>query len=128
MRNWFYILQLNTFSNSDALHFPVVNKSNHLLGVVTVGSIKESFVHQENVPWALAHDMMLPVADVCYESTSLDQTLTQMKSCNQDCLCVVEETDQTWLGVLDTRKVHRKVNAELLRRQDAADEQDRDMA
>jgi NhaP-type Na+/H+ or K+/H+ antiporter len=117
---------LNTFSNSDALYFPVVNKSQHLLGVVTVASIKESFVHQENMPWALAYDMMLPVADVCHESTPLEQALTQMKSCNQDCLCVVEEKDQTFLGVLNARKVHRKVNAELLRRQEAADEQDRD--
>ncbi len=119
---------LNTFSNSDALYFPVVNKSNHLLGVVTVDSIKESFVHQENMPWALAHDMMLPVADVCHASTPLDQALTQMKSCNQDCLCVVGEKDQTLQGVLNARKVHRKVNAELLRRQEAADEQDRDSA
>lgn len=118
---------LNTFSNSDALYFPVVNKSQHLLGVVTVDSIKESFVHQENMPWALAYDMMLPVADVCHESTPLDQALKQMKSCNQDCLCVVEEKDQTLLGVLNARKVRRKVNAELLRRQEAADEQDRDM-
>jgi CBS domain-containing protein len=85
-------------------------------------------VHQENMPWALAYDMMLPVADVCHESTPLDQALKQMKSCNQDCLCVVEEKDQTLLGVLNARKVHRKVNAELLRRQEAADEQDRDSA
>lgn len=119
---------LNTFSNSDALYFPVVNKSQQLLGIVTVDSIKESFVHQENMPWALAYDMMLPVADVVHPSTPLDQALKQMKSCNQDCLCVVEDKDQTFLGVLDARKVHRKVNAELLRRQEAADEQERDSA
>ena len=85
-------------------------------------------MHQENMPWALAYDMMLPVADVCYESTPLDQALKQMKSCNQDSLCVVEEKDQKLLGLLGARKVHREVSAELLRRQEAADKQDRDMA
>ena len=118
---------LNTFSNSDALYFPVVNKAHHLLGIVTVDSIKESFVHQENMPWALAYDMMLPVAEVCFESTPLDQALKQMKTCNQDSLCVVKDADQILVGVLDAGKVRRKVNAELLRRQEAADEQDRDM-
>ncbi|MCF7972430.1 MAG: cation:proton antiporter [Phycisphaerae bacterium] len=119
---------LNTFGNTEALYFPVVNNSNRLLGVVTVDSIKESFLHQENMPWALACDMMLPVVDLCQESTPLEQALKQMKSCNQDCFCVVEEKTARLLGVLDARAVHRKVNAELLRRQEAADEQDHGMA
>lgn len=118
---------LNTFSNSDALHFPVVNRSHQLLGIVTVDSIKDSFVHQENMPWALAFDMMLPVTEVCHESTPLGQALKQMESCNQDFLCVVDERDKTLLGVIEARVVHRKINAEVLRRQEVADEQDREM-
>jgi len=114
---------LNTFSNTDAIYFPVVNAQNHLLGIVTIDSIKESFVHQGNMPWALAYDMMLPVTDQFNESMPLKQALKHMKSCNQDCMCVVEEQTNTLVGVLNARIVNRKVNAELLRRQEAADEQ-----
>ncbi|MFC1763948.1 cation:proton antiporter [Planctomycetota bacterium] len=115
---------LTTFSNTDALYFPVVNSSHCLLGVVTVDSIKETFLHQGSMPWALAYDMMLPVTDVFYESTPLREALKQMKSFNQDCFCVVQEETNKLLGVLDARIVRRKVNTELLNRQEAADEQD----
>jgi NhaP-type Na+/H+ or K+/H+ antiporter len=117
---------LDTFSNTDALYFPVVNKEKRLLGVVTVDAIKESFVHQMNMPWALAHDMMLSVNDVMNESTPLEQALNQMKSLNQESFCVVDEA-HVLCGVLETRSVTRKLSAELLRRQESVDEQGLDI-
>ncbi len=118
---------LDTFSNTDALYFPVVNANKRLLGVVTVDAIKESFVHQGTLPWALAHDMMLSVNDVMKETTPLEQALKQMKSRNQESFCVVDEA-HALCGVLDARSVTRKINAELLRRQETVDEQGLDAA
>ncbi|MCK4998943.1 MAG: cation:proton antiporter [Anaerohalosphaera sp.] len=113
---------LNTFCNTDAVYFPVTDNNDKLVGIITIDSIKESFVHQENIPWALACDMMLPVEDVFSESTSLQEALRQMKSCNQETLCVIRPDTNKLLGVINTRKVNRKVSAEILRRQESADE------
>lgn len=114
---------LNTFCNTDALYFPVVDDNSHLMGIITIDSIKESFVHQQNLPWVLACDMMLPVEDVFTESTPLEQAIKQMESCNQEILCVTQDSTNKLMGTLDLRRVSRKVSAEILLRQESADEQ-----
>ena len=88
----------------------------------TIEAIKESFVYQENMPWILACDMMLPVDDVLTKSMPLEEALMQMKSCNQEILCVMEESSNEFVGVIDSRRVNRKVSAEILRRQEIVDE------
>jgi len=114
---------LNTFCNTDALYFPIVDDKDHLMGIVTIEAIKESFVHQENMPWVLACDMMQPADDVFCESMQLTQAMKKMKSCNQETLCVTEDSTNKLLGVLDLRRVSRKISAEILLRQESADEQ-----
>ncbi|MBW2561968.1 MAG: hypothetical protein JRE40_14105 [Deltaproteobacteria bacterium] len=93
------------------------------MGIITIDSIKDSFVHQENLPWVLACDMMLPVEDIFTQSTPLEQAIKQMKSCNQETLCVTEDTTNKLVGTLDLRRVNRKVSAEILLLQKSADEQ-----
>jgi len=114
---------LETFSNTDAVYFPVVNDEKHLLGVITINAIKESFLHQENMPWALACDMMLPVVDTVSTTMALDKALANMKHCQQEYSCVVDKEKDEFVGVLDAGQVRRKINAELLRCQEAVDEQ-----
>lgn len=114
---------LNTFCNTDALLFPVVDNNDNLMGIITIDSIKDSFLHQQNLPWLLACDMMLPVEDVFTESTPLEQAINQMKSCNQETLCVTRDGTNKLMGTLNLRTVSRKVSAEILLRQESADEQ-----
>jgi len=114
---------LNTFCNTDALYFPVVDDKSHLMGIITIDSIKDCFVHQENLPWVLACDMMLPVEDIFTQSTPLEQAIKHMKSCNQETLCITEDTTNKLVGTLDLRRVSRKVSAEILLLQESADEQ-----
>ncbi|MCF7955439.1 MAG: cation:proton antiporter [Phycisphaerae bacterium] len=113
---------LNTFCNTDALYFPIVDDKGHLMGIITIEAIKESFVHQENMPWVLACDMMQPAYDVFNESTPLEDAIREMKSCNLETLCVTEDSTNKLVGTIDLRRVSRKLSTELLLRQESADE------
>lgn len=113
---------LNIFSRSDPLHYPVVDRNKHLVGIITISGIKETFAHQQTAEWLLACDVMEPALDKTTKDTPLRQAVDRINRYNLEHLCVVEnETDQKLLGVLHYRTINRRISTEVLRRREIAD-------
>ncbi len=108
------------FSENDTLYYPVVDDNNDLLGAITIESIRECLANQKAAPWLLAYDVMVPDVDKVSDTDTLESVVEKMKNYNLEHVCVTDE-DNRLVGILDARAIHRKINAEVLRRQRQAD-------
>jgi CBS domain-containing protein len=113
---------LEVFSTSDSLYYPVIDAQSRITGVITIADIKEMFASQDVAAWLLACDVAEPVRDKTIPNTPLEKTLDQMRHYDLESIPVVTDDDSNRLvGVLDYRKVNRKISAEVLHRQKTAD-------
>jgi len=114
---------LETFSRSESLYYPVIDKEGSITGVITIADIKETFANQDAAGWLLACDVAEPVLDKTTPDKSLEEALEYMKHFNLENMPVVDAQDSDkLLGVLDFRAVNRKISAEVLNRRQLADE------
>jgi NhaP-type Na+/H+ or K+/H+ antiporter len=107
---------LKVFSSTLAMFFPVVDDQNHLLGRVTISAIKDGLSNQKMLPWALTCDLMLPVEDVFDINTPLPVVVKKLKRSDQQHFCVLDTETNTLAGTVDMQTINRKINAEILRR------------
>lgn len=114
---------LDTFSDTDHLHYPVVDDDKNLQGLITVEGIRKTFAHRDSLPWLLAHDIMEPVLDTITPQTPLEDVMENMKRYDLEHVCVVDEKEKSkLLGVIHLQTVNRKISAEVLHRQNLADQ------
>jgi len=110
-----------TFSESEHLVYPVVDRDGQLVGVLTLEGVKEVLADRDTWEWLLAVDVMMSVPETTRPETPLKDALDTMSRLGVDVMPVVEGTDgQRPVGVLDARAARRLVAAELLRRQQAS--------
>jgi Kef-type K+ transport system membrane component KefB len=113
---------LDTFSSTDSVLFPVVDRDSKIVGKITIAGIKQMFANQDVVPWLLALDVAEPLSEEIYPDSSLEETLEFMERYDIECIPVVKSTeDKTLLGLLTRRTVNRKIGTEVLRRRQTAD-------
>ena len=80
------------------------------------------FAHQDVAGWLLACDVTEPVMDKTTAATPLEEAMEHMRHFNLEHVPVVADTDADRLqGVLDYHRVSRKISAEVLSRQQKAD-------
>ena len=113
---------LEIFSTTEAVYYPVIDSQSQIVGIITIADIKEMFANQDVAGWLLACDVAEPVLDKITASMPLEDAIEHMRRYDLENLPVVQSGDGDRLvGILDYRKVLRKISAEVLRRREAAD-------
>jgi len=114
------ILQL--FSSYDFLSYPVVNDKNMLLGTITLDNLKEVLTDQECWDWLVAEDVLIPLENNTIKDTPLKDAFIIMRTLGVEQIPIVESiTNPQPVGILDTRKINKFLEQELIiRTKDAA--------
>ena len=108
---------LDTFSENDALCYPVVSRDGDFAGIITFQDIKNTFTRNELQLLLVAHDLMEPLADSARLEDPLQDTLDRMASMNLDYMPVFETgKGKKLIGFLDRSRVMHAAAAEILRR------------
>lgn len=114
---------LEVFSASESVYYPVIDKQDRIIGIITIGDIKEMFANRDVAGWLLACDVAEPVLDKTTPKKSLEEAMEQMRRFDLENMPVVAgENNDKLVGLLDYRKTLRKISAEVLHRRKVADE------
>ncbi|MHC4365841.1 MAG: CBS domain-containing protein, partial [Planctomycetota bacterium] len=114
---------LEVFSASESVYYPVIDKQGRIIGIITIGDIKEMFANRDVAGWLLACDVAEPVLDKTTPKKSLEEAMEHMRRFDLESIPVVAGEDSDKLvGLLDYRKTLRKISAEVLHRRKTADE------
>ena len=114
---------LDVFSTSESVYYPVIDGQSRIIGIITISGIKEMFANQDVAGWLLACDVAEPVRDKTMPNKPLEEVIEWMRRYDLENVPVVAGEDSNELvGVLDYRKVLRKISAEVLHRRKKADE------
>jgi Kef-type K+ transport system membrane component KefB/CBS domain-containing protein len=111
---------LKTFSETDNLYYPVVNKNKKLLGVITVDNIKNSLMTRGLDAFLLAHDLMEPVVAKTSPELPMTEVNEILNRYNLEYLPVVSGKDEV-LGFLERRQIARKISTKLIEFQKQAE-------
>ncbi len=113
---------INVVSDTDSFYYPVIDDNRILSGSITLDGIRNTFKAQEVHDWLVAMDIMSPVIAVLKPATPLSEAFEQAKKNGVEYLPVID-SDQTnkFVGLLDCASVRRKLTAEVLSRQQKAD-------
>jgi Kef-type K+ transport system membrane component KefB/CBS domain-containing protein len=111
---------LKTFSETDNLYYPVVDKSKKLLGVVTVDNIKDSLSTSGLDTFLLAHDLMEPVVAKASSDLPMVEVQEILSRYNLEYLPVVSSKNKV-IGFLERRQISRKIFTRLVELQKKAE-------
>jgi Kef-type K+ transport system membrane component KefB len=113
---------LEVFSTSDSVYYPVIDGESRIIGKITVTGIKDMFANRDVAGWLLACDVDEVVQDRTTPEKPLEEVMDHMRRYDLEHIPVVAYVDNDELvGVLDYRKINRKINAEVLHRRKLAD-------
>jgi Kef-type K+ transport system membrane component KefB len=101
------------FSTHDNLYFPVVDKKQCLLGIISIESIKETFSHQELSDFLLAHDIMETPVTTCTPETPLDEVDDILRHYHLDYIPVLKQ-DNKAAGIVERRGIQKYIATRLL--------------
>jgi len=109
-------------SNTDSFYYPVVDSDKKLIGAITLGGIRNTFATQELNDWLVALDIMEPIIIKITPDTALAEAFEKAKRLDIEYIPVTASSeDDRFIGVLNCRAVRRQLSAEVLFRQQKAD-------
>ena len=109
-------------SSTDSFYYSVVDSDRKLIGAVTLDGIRSTFATQELNDWLVALDIMEPVIAKVTPDIALSEAFEKTRRLDIEHLPVVASTeDDRFIGILNCRAVRRSVSAEVLSRQQKAD-------
>jgi len=109
-------------SNTNSFYYSVVDSDKKLIGAVTLDGIRTTFATQELNDWLVALDIMEPIIAKVTPDMALSDAFEKAKRLDIEHLpVVVSSEDDRFIGVLNCRAVHRSLSAEVLSRQQKAD-------
>ncbi len=109
-------------SATDRLYYPVVDDNRKLTGAITLDGIRNTFTTQELNDWLVALDIMEPIVAVVTADIALADALEKARRLDIEHVPVtVSAENQTFTGLLNCRAVRRSLSAEVLARQQKAD-------
>lgn len=113
---------INLVSSTDSFYYPVISDDGKLVGAVTLHGIRNTFANQELNDWLVALDIMEPVIARVTPQMPLSEAFDRARRHDLEYLPVVtSEEDPTLVGLLDCPAVRRALSAEVLSRQETAD-------
>ncbi len=109
-------------SGTDSFYYPVVDNENKLIGSVTLDGIRKTFATQELNDWLVALDIAEAVVASVAPDMELSRAFKKSKRLDIEYVPVtISDQDASFVGMLDCRAVHRSLSAEVLKRQQKAD-------
>jgi len=113
---------IKVVSSTDSFYYPVVDNDKKLIGAITLGDIRNTFATQELNDWLVALDIMEPVVARVTPDVALSEAFEKTRRLDIEHLpVVVSDEDNRFVGVLNCRAVRRSLSAEVLSRQQKAD-------
>ena len=113
---------IKVVSNTESFYYPVVDNDKKLIGAITLGDIRNTFATQELNDWLVALDIMEPVVAKATPNVALSEAFDKTRHLDIEHLpVVVSDVDNRFVGVLNCRAVRRSLSAEVLSRQQKAD-------
>ncbi len=108
---------LDTFSENDALCYPVVTREGCFSGVITFQDIKNTLTKNDLQLLLVAHDLMGQLNENAYLADHLSDTLDRMKSMQLDYMPVFDNAEsKKFVGFLDQSRIMHVATNEILRR------------
>ncbi|MFH1855667.1 MAG: cation:proton antiporter [Candidatus Omnitrophota bacterium] len=104
---------LKIFSQTTNLYYPVVDKDKKLVGIISVDSIKNTFMEQELDSLLLADDLAEPAVAVINDKTTAANVKELLDKHNLDYLPVVNEKEEM-VGFLERRTLSRFISAKII--------------
>ncbi len=104
---------LRVLSESNYLYYPVVDRNNKLLGIITIDNIRNTFATSELGSLLLAHDLMEPVVTVTAPNTSLSEVKEIMGRYGLEYLPVVTKNNKV-VGCLESRMIQRQISRKIV--------------
>ncbi len=109
-------------SGTEGFYYPVVDSSKKLIGAITLGGIRNTFATQELNDWLVALDIIEPIITEVAPDIALSEAFEQAKRLDIEYVPVVASgEDDKFVGILDCRAIRRSLSAEVLSRQQKAD-------
>lgn len=113
---------VDIFSSTESTYYPVIDSEYRLIGTITMTGIRNFFKMQELSDWLVALDLMEQVIATTTCETPLSEAFELCGTVDTEHLPVtVSKDDMTLSGMLNSRTVHRALAAEVLTRQQKAD-------
>lgn len=113
---------IRVFGRTSSFYYPVLDRDNNVMGAITVDSIRNTFENQELNDWLVALDIAEPVVGKVTPETSLSEAFETAKHLDTEHLTVISSSDEDkFVGVLSCRAVMRQLSADVLSRQQIAD-------
>ncbi len=113
---------IRTVSDTDGFYYPVVDNDKKLIGAVTLDGIRKTFATQELNEWLVALDITEPIITKLTPDIALAEAIEKARRLDVEYIPVVASSeDDQFVGVLDYRAVRRQLSAEVLSRQQKAD-------
>ena len=113
---------ISVFGRTSGFYYPVLDRNDNVTGAITVDSIRNTFANQELNDWLVALDIAEPVVAKVTPQTPLSEALETAGRLDTEHLAVVSSNDEDkFVGVLNCRAVRRQLSAEVLSRQQLAD-------
>jgi Kef-type K+ transport system membrane component KefB/predicted transcriptional regulator len=113
---------IDVVSRTESSYYPVVSEDHRLIGAITLHGIRNTFATKELNNWLVALDIMEPVIAQVTPEAPLAEAMEKMRRYDTDYLPVVtSEEDGELVGLLDHPALRRMLSAEVLARQERAD-------
>ncbi|MHC4132098.1 MAG: cation:proton antiporter domain-containing protein [Planctomycetota bacterium] len=113
---------IQVVSQTNNFYYPVVDNEKKLIGAVTLDGIRNTFTTQELNDWLVALDIMEPIIVKQVPEVALSEAFYRAEKLDIEHVPIVSsDKDDTFVGILDCRTVHRALTAEVLERQRKAD-------
>jgi len=113
---------IKVVSGTDSFYYSVVDNDKKLIGAITLDGIRNTFATQELNDWLVALDILEPIIAKVTPEMKLSGAFERARRLDVDHLPVVTSgEDDSFVGVLNCRVVRRALSAEVLLRQQKAD-------
>jgi len=110
---------LKLFSERDNFYYPVVDKNEKLIGIVSIDHLKDTFIASEFSDYLLAFDIMEPVVVTCREDTEAVSVRNDLKKFDIQSIPMVDETGKV-LGMIENRGLQQLFSRRIIELQSKA--------
>ena len=93
---------LNLFSERDNFYYPVVDKDEKLVGIVSIDHLKDTFIASDFSDFLLAYDIMEPVICTCNPDTEATEVRKNLKEFAIQSIPMVDKEGKV-LGMIENR-------------------------
>ncbi len=104
---------LTIFSEHESLFYPVVNKNDKLIGVISIEDLKNTFMAMELSQFLLAHDIMETPTETCLPDAPAPEVLETMKNERLEYMPVIDKEGKFY-GLIENRAIQKHFSQKIL--------------